>query len=284
MAKKIIAYDDGRFIGLDVSTLTENTTPAAGDWLVSQSAAGDLEKVDVGNLPGGGQGNAVQKMKWVGYVRPSPNIAGPDTVALTVTGSGPFQRSATTASRYMVLPKMGYRNSTGSGTIGGLRVQQSQWVLGQGAFGGFELRVQFGIQNGNNNCIGFVGLRDTSAFPSLSTNPSTLTNIIGVGWDAGQTTMRVFHNDASGTATTMDLGGSFPNDVYETHIFDVKITANVGGTVLVSITNTSTDTTVEHTLTTDLPSVFLCPIMWVSANGGTTAAIDLFNLEIEQSD
>lgn len=56
MAKKIITYDDGRFVGLDVSTLAENTTPDAGDWLISQSAAGDLEKVDVGNLPGGGGG------------------------------------------------------------------------------------------------------------------------------------------------------------------------------------------------------------------------------------
>ena len=53
MAKKIIAYDDGRFIGLDVAALPENTTPAAGDWLVSQNPSGDLEKVDVGNLPGG---------------------------------------------------------------------------------------------------------------------------------------------------------------------------------------------------------------------------------------
>lgn len=53
MAKKIIAYDDGRFIGLDVAALPENTTPAAGDWLVSQNPSGDIKKVDVGNLPAG---------------------------------------------------------------------------------------------------------------------------------------------------------------------------------------------------------------------------------------
>lgn len=279
---KLLQYQSGKVSNLTISTLTENTAPAAGDWLVSENPSGGLEKVDVGNLPGGGGGvNAIQKMKWVGYVRPIPNSASTDAIAIASTFSGPFQRAATTASRYMMLPKIGYRNATGSGTIGGLRVNVTQWALGQGTFGGFELRVRFGVQNGNNNCIGFVGLRDTSAFPSLSTNPSTLTNIIGVGWGAGQTTMRVIHNDASGTATMIDLGASFPNDVYETHIFDLKIAANVNGTVLVSITNTSTNTTVENTLTADLPSVFLCPILWVSANSGTTAALDLFNLEIE---
>lgn len=267
---------------IDVSALTEKTTPAAGDWLLGSTSAGALRKFNVGNLPsGGGGGNAVQKMKWVGYIRPFPNSSGADVFGLVVSSSSPFQRTPTTANRYMVLPKLGFRNTTGSGTIGGVRGHATHFVVGQGTFGGFELRVHFGVQNGNSNSIGFVGLRDTSAFPSLSTNPSTLTNIIGVGWDNGQTTMRVMHNDASGTATMIDLGASFPNDVYETHIFDLKITANVDGTVLVSITNTSTDTTVEHTLTTDLPSVFLCPILWVSANSGTTTAIDLFNLEIE---
>jgi hypothetical protein len=39
---------------LQISALTEELTPAAGDWLLGEDAAGNLIKVNVGNLPGGG--------------------------------------------------------------------------------------------------------------------------------------------------------------------------------------------------------------------------------------
>jgi hypothetical protein len=41
---------------LQISALTEELTPTAGDWLLGEDAAGSLIKVNVGNLPGGGGG------------------------------------------------------------------------------------------------------------------------------------------------------------------------------------------------------------------------------------
>lgn len=64
----------------------------------------------------------------------------------------------------------------------------------------------------------FVGLiGQTGAIGNV--NPSTLTNIIGVGADNGETNLSLMHNDGSGTAAKTSLGASFPQSdtskVYE---------------------------------------------------------------------
>jgi hypothetical protein len=38
----------------------------------------------------------------------------------------------------------------------------------------------------------------------------TLLNCIGIGSDALDTNLQIFHNDATGTATKIDLGSNFP--------------------------------------------------------------------------
>jgi hypothetical protein len=43
--------------------------------------------------------------------------------------------------------------------------------------------------------------------------------MVGIGFDSGQTTLRLFRNDGAGAATAIDLGAGFPTtggqDLYE---------------------------------------------------------------------
>lgn len=51
---KLLQYQNGKVSNLTISTLTENTAPAAGDWLVSENSGGSLGKIDVSRFPIGG--------------------------------------------------------------------------------------------------------------------------------------------------------------------------------------------------------------------------------------
>lgn len=68
----------------------------------------------------------------------------------------------------------------------------------------------------NARCfVGLVG--QTGALGNV--DPSSLTNLIGVGADAGEANLSIMHNDGSGTASKTSLGASFPQSgtskVYE---------------------------------------------------------------------
>lgn len=51
---KLLQYQNGKVSNLTISTLTENTAPTAGDWLVSENSGGSLGKIDVSRFPIGG--------------------------------------------------------------------------------------------------------------------------------------------------------------------------------------------------------------------------------------
>ena len=55
----------------------------------------------------------------------------------------------------------------------------------------------------------FMGLYSAPADIG-NVSPSTLLNMVGIGFDSGQTTLRLFRNDGSGSATAVDLSAGFP--------------------------------------------------------------------------
>jgi hypothetical protein len=66
-----------------------------------------------------------------------------------------------------------------------------------------------GIETFQATCRMFMGLYSAAADIG-NVNPSTLLNMVGIGFDSGQTTLRLLRNDGSGTATAVDLGAGFP--------------------------------------------------------------------------
>ena len=88
---------------------------------------------------------------------------------------------------------------------------------------------------------------------------STLTNIIGVGSEIGDTNLQVFSNDATGTATKVDLGAAFPANrdagaimttVYSIVLFNEPMSTSV----VYRVTNNETGAVATGTISTDLPA------------------------------
>ena len=81
-------------------------------------------------------------------------------------------------------------------------------VAGYGS-SGFKVTMRGGPDTGTSTATDrfFMGLKP-AANPT-DVNPSTLANIVGMGWDSADTNVQIMTNDASGTATKIDLGASF---------------------------------------------------------------------------
>ena len=79
---------------------------------------------------------------------------------------------------------------------------------------GWRFCVAFGISDTalNTGARQFYGMTATTASLGISSTVTveSLTNIVGIGSDASDTNLQIFHNDGTGTATKIDLGVNFP--------------------------------------------------------------------------
>jgi len=139
----------------------------------------------------------------------------------------------------------------------------------------FTRKIQF-----NSNVSGqrfFSGISKGNQFAApTNVEPSTLTDIVGVCQLSTSTNMHVVHNDASGTATTIDLGSSYPcNDSQYNYYITIEQTTT---SYIVSVERVTIATGVSisttNTLTTNIPNYATGVIQlltWISNNA--TAAI-----------
>jgi hypothetical protein len=143
-----------------------------------------------------------------------------------------------------------------------------------------------GVANASHRA--FAGMRASTAAPT-DVNPSTLTNICGMGYDAADANIQFMHNDGTGTATKIDLGASFakPNAdrtaVYEIVMFSPPGTSQV---LSYEVTNLVTGAVATGTVTTDLPSTstLLAPYSYVSVGGVSSVVGIMVNSLYVESD
>jgi hypothetical protein len=117
---------------------------------------------------------------------------------------------------------LSFNTTATAGTIASMR--QNNDLQLQGYECKFTRKIQF-----NSNVSGqrfFCGISKGNQF-SIATNvePNTLTDIVGVCQLSTSTNMHIVYNDASGTATTSDLGSSYPcNDSQYNYYISVEQT------------------------------------------------------------
>lgn len=158
-----------------------------------------------------------------------------------------------------------------------MRTANNQVWRGNAAnLGGFFYSTTFSVNSTTANQRLFVGLMNATGATSTTAAPSSLTNIVGVGWDSADTSLQIMHNDASGTATKVALGASYPANntaaVYEITLF----APSNGSSITYRLKRLDTDTAVSGTISTNMPAnnIFLCRHEYMN-NGGTAAAVDL---------
>lgn len=165
-----------------------------------------------------------------------------------------------------------------AGSKAGIRTASLRHSVGQG----FSFSVGWCIQDAAY-VVGakqFHGLLPISTLSTISNtiDVSSLVNFIGVGSDALDVNLQVFYNDATGTASKIDLGANFPANrtvgatLDKFYVFDLY-NEHDSMDVKYRITDRVTGNVAQGTLTTDLPldTVLLAP-QSIRTNGVTALA------------
>jgi hypothetical protein len=153
-----------------------------------------------------------------------------------------------------------YASVVSGGRYTGIRGTALLWYL----HGGFRFVCDFNISDTSYSagCQQFYGMAgqttDLNYGGSSNILVSTLINIIGVGNEVGDANLQVFHNDATGTASKIDLGVDFPANrtagaisttVYSIVLYNEPMSTSVTYRVI----NKETGAVATGILTTNLP-------------------------------
>lgn len=219
----------------------------------------------------------------VAWVRPYGNATTLTSNGMTLTPTGTTTAaSVAVTNRYLAMKRLEYRATTASTiAIAGFRYNQAQLFRGSGVGdGGFFVIIRFGPATGvtsEKRC--FVGLAAATGAPT-AVNPSSQTNIIGVGYDSADTQWQVMHNDGAGAATKIDLGVSFPKPLVDlASVFELAMFCAPGDTedVYVQLTDLVTGVAAVETVSTDLPAktTLLAPRGWAASDGVTSSVVGI---------
>ncbi len=217
------------------------------------------------------------------------NAAGNGTVivadgspALTVAGTA-TTRNVSTTNRATRIRMIEWLVTTAATTaIASFRAGAAQWSIGdasQSDMGGFHYVCTWGTATGGATATNraFVGMANTTAAPT-DVEPSTITNIVGMGWDAADANISIMHR-GTGAVTKIDLGAAFAvptTDRANAYLLELYSPPGTTQKVGYKVTNIITNAVAEGEITANLPTAatFLAPRGWMSV-GGTSSVIGI---------
>ncbi len=198
-------------------------------------------------------------------------------ITLTATGTATAYTVANT-NRITAIPAVEVLVTTAAtNAVAGFRIGALPFRLGPiGGEGFLYLRTLVRNATGGATATtrGFLGFRGANTAPT-DVNPSTLTNVVGLGWDSGDANLSVIHNDASGTATKVPLGVNFPRPTADrSQAWDFTILSDGEGSVYWAVISLANGATANGVITTDLPAnnTLLTFLAYISV-GGTSSVI-----------
>lgn len=122
--------------------------------------------------------------------------------------------------------------------------------------GGFTFSTRWNRVTPSPNNRGFFGLFNSVNNPTATQFFATTAawiDCIGVGYEADSGNYRLYHNDASGAPTIIDLGASFPVAVDDTYQLTLHCKAN-DSIIYYMLENRSTGARIIGSVNTNLPS------------------------------
>lgn len=211
----------------------------------------------------------------------------PNTTTWSAVGSTAFTATGTataaaigTTNLHQSMGRMDTLVTVAATTaVAGFRSATTQFLRGNAAgIGGFAINFIGGPATGPSTTSGtlryFLGLGPNSS--PTDVDPSSLTNIIGVGCDAADTQMQMMVNDNVVTATKVPLGVNFPKPTADrTDVYDLQLFCAPNGTeIFYIVTKRNTGFTASGSFTTDLPisTTNMTPYTYCSV-GGTSSVV-----------
>ncbi len=165
--------------------------------------------------------------------------------------------------------RLNFASAAGAGSSAGwLNNTLMVWRGNAAKLGGFHLLARFAFLTMPATVRFFCGLSGSTAALS-NADPSTQTNLVGVGFDVADANFQVLSTNNVPAATKVDTGfAQSTTELYELRVFCKANDTNV----YVSLQALNAGTLFEATVTLTLPpsTQFLTPILWL--NNGTTAA------------
>jgi hypothetical protein len=223
---------------LNLTVATAAASPANTVTLFAQTVAGRIMAAIVGPSGLAATLQPLLARNKIGVWQPQgnstvlPGVFG--YTAPTTVGTATV-RNVVTTNFFTRLRRLGFVSVATAAGFAELRVAVAQVTLGNGVGqGGFTKVLRFGI----SDAAAVAGARmfagvSSSVAAATNVEPSTLTNSIGVGHGAADTTLKLYYG-GSAAQTPIDLGTNFPCntrnvDAYELALFASPFLAdNIG--------------------------------------------------------
>lgn len=235
-------------------------------------------------------GTAIQQQPHVGRRRriewlPVPQTTTATTIGCSMStafGAGPVARTKASTSLFTQAARLGFTSSSSSSSVAGTFDNNANhaWLGNAAGLGGFYCVIRWGVGDASFVSTGqtFVGLAVSGASQlNSSANPSTFTNLLGMGNDATDTVMQVYGSGSSAQARS-SLGGNFPNTASQSVLYELLMyAAPNASSVSYQVTNLNTGILATGSWSgAQLPSntTFLTPYVWRS-NGSTASAVTI---------
>jgi hypothetical protein len=226
----------------------------------------DLAGLDIGHWTTNGTG---------------PQQTGRYVSAITLVGAGSFNLRTYDATN--VAPNQIYEKLIGSASANNqveayFGFTSRDAMIGNAKYGaGSKLGMHFCIPGYVSTQRFFAGYASTFAQLSTTTDPSGLTNIIGIGKDAADATFYIMANDGSGTATKINTGITpTANDEY---FVTVTLPSNTTTeTVWIERRTKTASTTFSYTFSTDIPNAGTLMYVHLSSNSAAVSTAPTLGL------
>jgi hypothetical protein len=190
------------------------------------------------------------------------------------------------------MKRLGLQTGTGTNINCSAYVANTSYTVGTGtnpALGGFYFVARFGDQDSTAGVRFFAGMSSTVTSFFVG-EPSTLTNVIGIGYGTADTTYKIFYG-GSAAQTPIDLGASFQCKTANTTAMELILYAppNSSSTVYYRVTVLNTGNTAAGALTaatigTQLPAntTLLAPRLTKNnVSSGAATGFDAISLYVE---
>jgi hypothetical protein len=202
------------------------------------------------------------------------------TIGITVANfvlSGNSVVAPTNTNGYTIQVRTNFATSATAGTLSFYRIGTDATIINTR----FIFDGLFGFAGTTADTRFFYGLSTASTATPTNVAPTSLTNILAVSKLDTSNNLHVIHNDASGTATSIDLGANFPCDTNQTDTYYARFEVDTIGTVIYTVCRLNSDGEITHkvegTITSDLPTdnTLLYHRAWITNNA--TASVSSFD-------
>lgn len=247
----------------------------------------DITRASVSAFAAGGAAVRVPMRSTWQAAGNSTAITAVGSQSLSATGAATIASWAAT-TRYTQTRKIEFLVTTAAATaVAGARAFAVLNTIGStlAGVGGFDFYMKAGPATGVAALTSrfFMGVANTIAAPT-DVEPSSITNIVGIGWDSTDATVQVMHR---GTAAVTKVATLMAIPLVDRMtLYELTLSSPTGLTQSVSVTlkNALTDEVFTTTISTNMPaaSVPVGPRVWASV-GGTSSVVGVGFCECELS-